>query len=77
MKPTLLTLTIASLFGLASCASTAKPYPFDVCLVSGNKLGSMGKPVVFVHQGQEIKLCCRPCLDDFQANPNPYLAKLP
>jgi hypothetical protein len=36
----------------------------------------MGKPVTFVHEGQEVKLCCRPCLDDFQADPAKYLAKL-
>lgn len=78
LRTALLTLATAGLFGLTSCAGTAgaKPYPLDVCLVSGNKLGSMGKPVTFVHEGQEVKLCCRPCLDDFQADPAKYLAKL-
>ncbi len=78
LHTTLLVLATAGLFGLTSCSSTAgaKPYPLDVCLVSGNKLGSMGKPVTFVHEGQEVKLCCRPCLDDFQADPDKYLAKL-
>ena len=78
LHTTLLVLATAGLFGLTSCSSTpgAKPYPLDVCLVSGNKLGSMGKPVTFVHEGQEVKLCCRPCLDDFQADPAKYLAKL-
>lgn len=77
LRTALFTLAAAGLFGLTSCAApAAKPYPLDVCLVSGNELGSMGKPVTFVHEGQEVKLCCRPCLDDFQADPAKYLAKL-
>ena len=43
-----------------------KPYPLDKCTVSGEKLGSMGKPYVFTHEGREIKLCCKGCLDDFK-----------
>ena len=81
MKTKLNALITASLLALslASCASTsgAKPYPFDVCIVSGNKLGSMGTPVTKVHQGQEVKFCCRPCVEDFDANPAKFLAKLP
>lgn len=66
---------------LASCGTTptitgAKPYPLDTCIVTGNKLGSMGDPVSFVHNGQEIKLCCQPCMKRFKANPEKYLAKL-
>ena len=55
----------------------AKPYPLDKCIVSDEKLGAEGKPVVFVHEGQEIKLCCQDCRKDFDANPAKYLAKLP
>ena len=53
-----------------------KPYPLDKCPVSDEKLGSMGDPVVFVHNGQEIKLCCKNCRKDFDAEPAKYLAKL-
>jgi len=35
------------------------------CPVSGDKLGEMGKPLIFVYQGQEIKLCCGGCKKDF------------
>ena len=56
--------------------TAAKPYPLDVCVVSGEKLGSMGKPFVFVHQGQEIKLCCDGCKADFDKEPAKFLAKL-
>lgn len=54
----------------------AKPYPLKTCIVSDDKLGDMGKPVVFVHKGQEIKLCCKDCRADFDKNPANYLKKL-
>lgn len=58
-------------------AKTAKPYPLKTCIVSGEKLdGDMGKPYVFVQHGQEIKLCCKDCLKDFQKDPAKYLKKL-
>lgn len=56
--------------------TAAKPYTLDVCIVSGEKLGSMGKPFVFVYQGQEIKLCCDGCEADFKKEPAKFLAKL-
>ncbi|MGB6220080.1 hypothetical protein [Haloferula sp.] len=54
----------------------AKPYPLTTCIVSDDKLGEMGKPVVFVHKGQEIKLCCKECRGDFDKDPAKYLKKL-
>lgn len=53
-----------------------KPYPLDTCLVSGEKLGSMGEPFKFVHEGQEIKLCCKGCQKDFKKEPAKYLKKI-
>ena len=53
-----------------------KPYPLTTCIVSDDKLGEMGKPVVFVHEGQEIKLCCKDCRKDFDKDPAKYLKKL-
>ena len=53
-----------------------KPYPLDTCIVSDKKLGDMGAPVVFVYQGQEIKLCCKHCRKDFDKDPAKYLKKL-
>ncbi len=80
MKTKLTAFLTASLLSLslASCASSsgAKPYPLDVCIVSGNKLGSMGTPVTKVHNGQEVKFCCDPCVKKFDAKPETYLAKL-
>ena len=54
----------------------AKAYPLDKCIVSDEKLGEHGKPYVFTHEGQEIKLCCKDCLKDFKKEPAKYLKKL-
>lgn len=56
--------------------AAAKPYPLEKCIVSDEKLGEMGKPYVFTHEGQEIKLCCKSCLKDFNKEPAKYLKKL-
>lgn len=55
---------------------TAKAYPLEKCIVSDEKLGEMGKPFVFTHEGQEIKLCCKSCKKDFDKEPAKYLKKL-
>ena len=59
-----------------SSIAGAKAYPLDVCPVSGEKLGVMGAPVVFAYKDQEIKLCCKKCRKDFDADPAKYLTKL-
>jgi YHS domain-containing protein len=53
----------------------AKPYPLTKCLVTDEGFNH-GKPYTFVHQGQEIKLCCEDCLADFKKEPAKYLSKL-
>lgn len=53
-----------------------KPYKLDTCIVSGEKLGEMGEPFVFVHEGQEIKLCCKSCKKKFDKDPAKFLKKL-
>jgi len=45
-------------------------------VVDGMSLDSMGKPYVFVYQGQEIKLCCADCKSEFLNDPNKYLKKI-
>ena len=52
-----------------------KPYPLNRCIVSDDAFDH-GKPVVFVYQGQEIKLCCKDCRKDFDQDPAKYLTKL-
>jgi hypothetical protein len=36
----------------------------------------MGKPFVFEHKDQEIKLCCKSCKKDFDKDPAKYLKKM-
>ena len=62
----------------AEPAPAFKPFPKSIktCLISGEKLGDMGKPYVFVYEGQEVKLCCKGCLKKFDKEPAKYLAKI-
>jgi len=59
-----------------SPGTPAIPYPLDTCLVSGEKLGSMGKPPEIIHDGRQIKFCCKSCIPDFNEDPAKYLSKL-
>ncbi len=60
----------------ASADAKAKPDMLTTCPVSGDKLGEMGKPYVFVYKGQEVKLCCPNCKKDFDKDPAKYLKKI-
>jgi YHS domain-containing protein len=64
--------------GTNSASSTPKPKPdlLATCPVSGDKLGDMGKPYVFIYQGQEVKLCCPDCKAEFDKDPAKYLKKI-
>jgi YHS domain-containing protein len=75
--------TVVPLAGRADDASSAgsaeaKPKAdlLTTCPVSGDKLGEMGKPYVFVYKGQEVKLCCPSCKKDFDKDPAKYLKKI-
>jgi hypothetical protein len=57
-------------------ADKPKPYTLKTCITDDEKLGSMGDPVVFVHEGREIKLCCEGCRADFKKNSAKYIKKL-
>jgi len=59
-----------------SAEAKAKPDLLTTCPVSGDKLGEMGKPYVFVYKGQEVKLCCPNCKKDFDKDPAKYLKKI-
>ncbi len=53
-----------------------KPYTLDTCIVSGDKLGSMGEAVVFVRENRELKVCCKGCIKDFDKDPAKFLKKV-
>lgn len=52
-----------------NAAAVADEYPLTTCVVSGEKLGSMGDPVVMEHDGVTVKLCCKSCVAKFKENP--------
>lgn len=60
----------------AADAPAPKPYPLKVCIVSDDPLGEMGEPPVIIHEGQEIKFCCKHCIAQFKADPDKYIAKM-
>ena len=51
-------------------------YPLEKCVVSGEKLGDMGNPYIFTHEGVEVRLCCPNCKKEFMADPEKYLAMI-
>ena len=70
MKKSILILLSSLSFAMAG------DYPLATCVVSGEKLGEMGKPYVFKHQGTEVRLCCEDCQVKFDKDPAKYLAKI-
>jgi hypothetical protein len=56
---------------------TTRPYTLTTCVVSDEKLGGdMGEPVIYQHEGREIRFCCKGCIKDFKKAPAKYLKKL-
>lgn len=64
--------------GLAKLSVTdrAAAQKQEVCLVTGAKLGSMGKPPKINVGDQEVFLCCDGCEEQIRSEPEKYLAKL-
>jgi hypothetical protein len=61
---------------LVRAADEAKPaYPLTTCVISGEKLGAMGTPVVVTYKDTEIQLCCKGCVKTFNADADKYLQK--
>jgi hypothetical protein len=71
-----LLLALTAVLPLHAAAPKTAPYPLKTCIVTDNGLGSMGDEKRFVHEGREIKVCCKPCIAKFKKNPAKYLAKL-
>ena len=74
-------LCLAASVILAACEDKSKVvgdpnYPLKVCVVSGEKLGSMGAPYIHTHEGKEVHFCCKNCLKDFNKEPEKYLGKI-
>jgi hypothetical protein len=71
-------LTIANVLGADSkeTKDKIKPYPLEKCIVSGEKLGSMGSPYVITNGTQEVKFCCKGCLKDFNKDKAGFMKKI-
>lgn len=71
-------LLIAAAFGNVAAFAAEAPaaYPLSSCVVTGEKLGSMGKPYVHQQDGKEVQFCCKSCLPKFSKDPAKYLKKL-
>lgn len=72
-----------SCFAVAAIAADppeakAKPYPLKTCVVSDEEIGKDPdmKPHTFTYKGQEVKLCCKGCLKDFEKDPAKYMKKI-
>ena len=80
--PVVLTLFAVGIVAAQSAKPTkavkfsGDPYPLAKCAVSGEKLGSMGDPIVRVHEGREIRFCCKGCLPAFKKDPAKVLAEI-
>lgn len=51
-------------------------YPVETCPVNGEKLGSMGDPINYVHNNRLVRFCCKGCFGMFAPNPAKFLEKL-
>ena len=47
-----------------------------ICPVTGEPLGSMGKPSKLSVQGQTVFICCPGCEEALRQHPQKYLTKL-
>jgi hypothetical protein len=49
------------------------PYTLKTCLVTGEKLGDMGKPILYTNGVHQIKFCCPGCVKTFKKDPDKYM----
>lgn len=54
----------------------AKPYPLNTCIVTDEALDSMGGAIIKIHDGQEVKFCCKGCIKSFDKDPAKYITKM-
>ena len=66
-------LVISGIAVRAAEETKSGAYPLDHCVVSGQKLGSKGEPVVYNYKGREIKFCCKGCVGVFEKDPAKYI----
>ena len=76
-----LSLLAAAAISLTGCKThstsqaSIKPYPLNKCVVTDEAF-EHGEAYAFVYKGQQVKLCCKDCLADFNKDPGKYMAKI-
>ena len=58
--------------GNPPAAVDANPAVNAVCPVSGDRVGSVGKPAYAEYHGKKIAFCCKDCVKKFRKNPDKY-----
>ena len=66
----------AAVSDAAQAAAEDLTSKIKVCVVSGEKLESMGDVVKYTHEGRVIPFCCKDCIEKFKKEPAKYLAKI-
>ncbi len=51
-------------------------YPLEICVVSGEKISAMEKPVDIVIANRLLRLCCPDCQKAIEKDPLTYLSKV-
>jgi YHS domain-containing protein len=72
MKTMLCVMSAAVISLTLVATASADPYTLPNCPVTGQKLGSMGDPVVKEYEGREVKFCCAGCVGTFEADQAKY-----
>ncbi len=60
----------------AVVAAQLPSYPLKDCVVSGEGLHAMGKPIDIVHDGKLVRLCCKGCKKMLRKKPAEIVAKI-
>lgn len=67
---------VSAAVGADAKEETGDPYTLETCPVSGQKLGSMGDPVVKEYDGREVRFCCKGCVEPFEKDQAKYWKKI-
>lgn len=51
-------------------------YPLTTCVISGEKLGDMGKTIDKVYGNRLVRFCCEPCVAEFEKDPAKYFRQI-
>ncbi|MHC4082143.1 MAG: hypothetical protein ACYS15_13465 [Planctomycetota bacterium] len=60
----------------AVIAAQTEQYPLTTCVISKQKLGSMGEPVDYVVGNRLVRFCCAGCMGTFNRAPAAHLATI-